>query len=192
MAVEAQHPVRPDTRAAHARKGAHAKVDELRFAVRESSLGSVLVARSALGLVAVLLGDEGEALVNELARRFPTSTLKADYDEATDALSGAVVRLIEQRGVELDTDLDMRGTDFQRAVWRALRDIPPGSTATYSDIASRIGRPASVRAVAQACAANPIAVVVPCHRVVRRDGQLAGYRWGIQRKRELLARESES
>lgn len=199
MPVETQHTAKSGKRAPHARKSARAQDDELRIAVRESSLGTVLVAGSAVGLVAVLLGDDREALVQEMARRFPTSTLNGDYDQATDALAGAVVRLIERRGVkadaalhrELDAEVDMRGTDFQRAVWTALRDIPPGSTATYTDIASQIGRPASVRAVAQACAANPLAVVVPCHRVVRRDGQLAGYRWGIQRKRELLARESE-
>ena len=163
----------------------------MRVAIRDSSLGLVLVAQSANGICAVLLGDDREALRLDLQKRFPSTTPR-ESDTTLDLLATQVVQLIESPARGLDAPLDMRGSGFQRDVWRALRDIPSGSTATYTDIANRIGHPTSVRAVAQACAANPLAVVVPCHRVLRRDGQLSGYRWGVERKRELLAREATS
>jgi AraC family transcriptional regulator of adaptative response/methylated-DNA-[protein]-cysteine methyltransferase len=163
----------------------------LAFTIRESSLGLVLVAGSTAGLGAVLLGDDGDELRNELRRRFPRATL-VDGDEELRALADRVIDGIERPARELDVPLDPRGTPFQRTVWRALREIPPGSTATYTQVADRIGMPGAVRAVAAACAANPLAVVVPCHRVVRRDGSLAGYRWRVQRKRALLDREARA
>jgi AraC family transcriptional regulator of adaptative response/methylated-DNA-[protein]-cysteine methyltransferase len=162
---------------------------ELRFAVAESSLGLVLVAQWGKGACAVLIGDDREALRRDLAKRFPFATL-VDAGATLDALTAQVLQLIESPAHVLDIPLDMRGSEFQRQVWRVLREIPPGSTATYSEVAERIGRPSSVRAVAQACTANPLAVIVPCHRVHRSDGHLAGYRWGIERKRTLLAREA--
>lgn len=165
------------------------EIATIRFAIRDSSLGLVLVAQSASGIRAVLLGDDRDALRRDLQQRFPLDTL-TESDAALDALTAQVVSFVESPVRGLPAPLDMRGSDFQREVWNALRDIPPGSTTTYTDIACRIGRAKSVRAVAQACAANPLAVVVPCHRVLRRNGQLAGYRWGVERKRELLAREA--
>lgn len=163
----------------------------MRFAIRDSSLGLVLVAQSANGISAVLLGDDRDTLRLDLQQRFPFAALTAS-DAELDSLAAAVVSFIESPTGSIDATLDMRGSDFQRDVWHALREIPVGATTTYTDIAIRIGRPKSVRAVAQACAANPLAVVVPCHRVLRLDGQLSGYRWGIERKRELLAREASA
>ena len=161
---------------------------ELRFAIGESSLGLVLVAQCAKGACAVLIGNDREALRRDLAQRFPFATL-IDAGGTLDTLTAQVLELIESPTHALDVPLDLRGTEFQRQVWRVLREIPPGSTTTYTEVAERLGRPGSVRAVAQACAANPLAVIVPCHRVLRRDGHLTGYRWGIERKRALLARE---
>ena len=159
------------------------------FAVSQCSLGAVLVAGSARGVAAILLGDDPDGLTGDLQNRFPTSRLTRG-DEVSEALLAPVVALIEapQRGHHLP--LDVRGTAFQRRVWQALREIPSGATATYSDIATRIGAPAAVRAVAGACAANALAVAIPCHRVVRQGGALSGYRWGAERKRALLAREA--
>ena len=171
--------------------GAKRATETIRFAVRDSALGLVLVARTATGLCAILLGDDPDALLLDLRSRFPHALLTAG-DTQLQALADQVARFVESPSARFDAVLDMRGSDFQRDVWRALRDIAPGSTATYGDIAARIGRPAAVRAVARACAANPIAVVVPCHRVIRSDGQLAGYRWGVERKRELLSRETSA
>ena len=162
---------------------------EIRFAVGECSLGSILVARSERGVCAIFLGDDPEALTRELQDRFPRATLIGG-DAAFEELVARVVGLIEVPGTGADLPLDVRGTAFQQRVWRALREIPAGSTATYREIARRIGAPRAVRAVAHACAVNPVAVAIPCHRVVRSDGQLAGYRWGIERKRELLEREA--
>ncbi|HEY5085912.1 MAG TPA: methylated-DNA--[protein]-cysteine S-methyltransferase [Gemmatimonadaceae bacterium] len=161
----------------------------MRFAVSDSSLGLVLVAQSAKGISAVLLGDDRDTLRDDLQHRYPFATL-TDGDTTLDALCADVVNLVESPLRGLNATLDMRGSEFQREVWRALRSVPAGSTTTYTEVARRIGSPKSVRAVARACAANPLAVVVPCHRVLRRDGQLSGYRWGIERKRELLAREA--
>ena len=161
---------------------------ELRYAGTRCSLGVVLVAASDRGVCAILLGDEPAPLVRDLRERFPRARLIA-ADRALAALLAKVTRLLDAPGVGLDAPLDAHGTDFQRRVWLALREIPAGATATYTDIASRIGAPGSVRAVAQACAANSIAVAIPCHRVVRSDGALSGYRWGVERKRAMLARE---
>jgi AraC family transcriptional regulator of adaptative response/methylated-DNA-[protein]-cysteine methyltransferase len=162
---------------------------ELLYGLAPSSLGTVLVAGSERGIRAILLGDDPTALVDDLQDRFPEMVLTR-ADDALEPLVTRVVQLVESPGAEVYLPLDMRGTPFQRRVWQELRDIPPGSTTTYGDIANRIGSPKSARAVAQACAANPLAVVVPCHRVVREDGQLSGYRWGVSRKRELLKREA--
>ena len=163
---------------------------EIRFAIGECSLGSILVARSARGICAISLGDDPETLARELQDRFPQARLIGD-DARFAALVAQVVGLVEAPRVGLDLPLDVRGTAFQRRVWEALRRIPPGSTASYAEIAERIGAPKSVRAVAQACGANPLAVAIPCHRVVRQDGNLSGYRWGVQRKQALLEREAK-
>ncbi len=161
---------------------------EIRFAVAQCSLGSLLVAATPRGVCSILLGDEPEALVHDLERRFPRAALLG-ADAAFEALVARVVGLVERPGLGADLPLDIRGTAFQQRVWRALQVIPPGSTASYAAIARAIGLPSATRAVAGACAANPIAVAIPCHRVVRTDGGLSGYRWGIERKRALLERE---
>lgn len=162
---------------------------EIRFAVGECSLGSILVARSERGVCAIFLGDDPDALTRELQDRFPRATL-IGADPAFEDVVAKVVGLIEAPGTGVDLPLDVRGTAFQQRVWRALREIPAGSTASYREIARRIGAPSAVRAVAHACAVNPVAIAIPCHRVVRSDGGLAGYRWGVERKRELLEREA--
>ncbi|MHB2167171.1 bifunctional DNA-binding transcriptional regulator/O6-methylguanine-DNA methyltransferase Ada [Alsobacter sp. R-9] len=161
----------------------------IRFAVGQCSLGAILVAATQGGVCAITLGDDPDALLRDLQDRFPRAELVgADPDfERTVAL---VVGLVEDPQRRVDLPLDVRGTAFQERVWQALREIPPGRTATYAEIAARVGRPAAVRAVAQACAANPAAVAIPCHRVVRTDGSLSGYRWGVERKRALLDREA--
>ena len=163
----------------------------IRFAVGRCSLGDILVAQSERGLCAILLGDDPQALIDDLAQRFPKARLLGG-DAGFERLVAEVVGLVEAPGIGLDLPLDLRGTAFQQRVWLALRTIPPGRTATYTEIAGHIGAPQAVRAVAGACAANPLAVAIPCHRVVRQDGGLAGYRWGVERKRELLAREATS
>jgi AraC family transcriptional regulator, regulatory protein of adaptative response / methylated-DNA-[protein]-cysteine methyltransferase len=164
---------------------------EIRFAVGECSLGSILVAQSEHGVCAILLGDDPDALARDLQDRFPRATLIGG-DAAFEQLVARVVGFVEAPGLGLDLPLDVRGTAFQQRVWQALREIPPGSTASYTEIAARIGSPKSVRAVAQACAANSLAVAIPCHRVVRNDGGLSGYRWGVERKRVLLRREASA
>jgi AraC family transcriptional regulator of adaptative response/methylated-DNA-[protein]-cysteine methyltransferase len=162
---------------------------EIRFAVGECSLGSILVAMSELGVCAILLGDDPDALARNLQDRFPRATLVGG-DKDFEHLVARVVGFVEAPGLGLDLPLDVRGTAFQQRVWQALRDIPAGATASYTEIARRIGAPRSARAVAQACAANPLAVAIPCHRVVRNDGDVSGYRWGVERKRALLRREA--
>lgn len=164
---------------------------EIRFAIGECSLGSILVAASERGVCAILLGDDPQKLVQDLQDRFPRSNLIGG-DVEFEALVATVVGLVEAPGHGVDLPLDVRGTAFQQRVWQALRRIPPGRTMTYAEIARRIGAPKSVRAVAQACAANPLAVAIPCHRVVRSDGDLSGYRWGVERKRVLLEREARA
>jgi AraC family transcriptional regulator, regulatory protein of adaptative response / methylated-DNA-[protein]-cysteine methyltransferase len=160
----------------------------IRFAVGECSLGSILVAATSKGVCAILLDDDPDALVRDLQDRFPKAHLiggDADFER----LVATVVGFVEAPARGLDLPLDMRGTAFQQRVWEALRRIPSGSTASYAEIARRIGQPKAVRAVAQACASNALAVAIPCHRVVRTDGALSGYRWGVERKRTLLDRE---
>ena len=163
----------------------------IEFAIGQSSLGAILVARSQRGVCAISLGDDPDALLRELQDRFPRAELIGG-DAGFERLVAQVVGLIEQPGIGIDLPLDVRGTAFQQRVWDALRKIPAGETASYTQIAQRIGAPKSVRAVAQACASNTLAVAIPCHRVVRSDGALSGYRWGVERKRELLARERET
>lgn len=163
--------------------------ETIRYAVGECSLGSILVAATARGVCAIHLGDDPGALARELEEGFPRAELIGG-DKAFEGLVALVVGLVEDPARSLDLPLDIRGTTFQRRVWQALRDIPAGTTASYAAIAARIGSPRAARAVANACAANPLAMAIPCHRVVRRDGALGGYRWGIDRKRVLLARET--
>ena len=163
----------------------------IRFAIGECSLGSILVAQSDRGVCAILLGDDPDQLARDLQDRFPQATLIGG-DASFEQSIAKVVGLIESPAVGLDLPLDVRGTAFQQRVWQALRDIPPGRTASYADIANSIGAPKSVRAVAQACGANLLAVAIPCHRVVRNDGALSGYRWGVERKRALLDREAKA
>jgi AraC family transcriptional regulator of adaptative response/methylated-DNA-[protein]-cysteine methyltransferase len=161
----------------------------VRFALGQCSLGAILVAASERGVCAISLGDDPQRLLRELQDRFPRATLIGD-DAGFAAWVAQVVGFVEAPRLGLDLPLDVRGTAFQRRVWQALRQIPPGATASYAQIARRIGLPRAVRAVAQACAANPLAVAIPCHRVVRADGALGGYRWGVVRKRALLEREA--
>jgi AraC family transcriptional regulator of adaptative response/methylated-DNA-[protein]-cysteine methyltransferase len=162
---------------------------EIRFAIGECSLGSILVARSDRGVCAIMLDDDPEALGRSLQERFPKAELiggDAEFEE----LVAKVVGFVEAPSLGLDLPLDVRGTAFQQRVWQALREIPAGRTATYGEIAGRIGAPGAVRARPGACAANSLAGAIPSHRVVRTDGSLSGYRWGVERKRALLERES--
>ncbi len=163
----------------------------IRFAVGQCSLGAILAAQSQRGICAILLGDDPDRLVRDLQDRFPKARLiggDGDFEQ----LFAQVVGLVEAPAIGLNLPLDVRGTAFQERVWQALREVPAGTTVSYADIAQRIGSPKAVRAVAQACGANHIAVAIPCHRVVRRDGDVSGYRWGVERKRELLRREAGS
>lgn len=160
----------------------------IRFAVGESWLGPILVATSDKGVCAILLGDDPDSLARELQDSFPNAEIRggnADFER----LVATVVGFIENPSIGLDLPLDIRGTAFQQRVWEALRRIPAGSTASYTEIAERIGESQAVRAVAQACGANNLAVAIPCHRVIRTDGELSGYRWGVERKDQLLRRE---
>ena len=161
----------------------------IRFALGDCALGAILVAQSQLGLCAILLGEESDQLLRDLQDQFPKAELVGGNAEF-EHLVAQVVGFIEAPHLGLNLPLDVRGTVFQQRVWQALSSIPPGSTASYADIAERIGAPKAVRAVAQACGANALAVAIPCHRVVRRDGDISGYRWGVARKRELLRREA--
>jgi AraC family transcriptional regulator of adaptative response/methylated-DNA-[protein]-cysteine methyltransferase len=164
---------------------------DIKFAIGECSLGSILVAATEHGVCAILLGDDPDELAHDLERRFSHARL-IGADPAFEGLVARVVGLVEKPSAGLDLPLDIRGTAFQRRVWEALRAIPAGATASYAEIASAIGAPRAVRAVAQACAANALAVAIPCHRVVRTDGDISGYRWGVERKRALLAREASA
>ena len=163
----------------------------IRFAIGQCSLGAILVAATDKGICAILLGDEPDALARDLQDRFPKARLLGG-DKDFEQWIARVVGLVEAPALGLDLPLDLRGTAFQQRVWQALRKIPPGVTASYNEIARRIGAPKAARAVAQACAANAIAIAIPCHRVVRTDGDLSGYRWGVKRKRALLEREAAS
>ena len=163
--------------------------EEIRFAVGETSLGAILVASSKKGVASILLGTDPDTLVRNLQDRFPKARLigaDGDYE----ALVARVVGFVEAPNLGLDLPLDVRGTAFQQRVWRALQEIPVGQTVSYAEVARRIDSPKAVRAVAGACAANNLAVAIPCHRVVRNDGSLSGYAWGVERKRVLLDREA--
>ena len=164
---------------------------EIGYTVGRCSLGAILVARTERGVCAILLGDDSSTLVAELRRRYSRAARPHEDPDLAPTLA-RVSRLVESPGLEFDVSLDPHGTTFQQEVWQALRQIPAGVTASYAEIARRIGAPASARAVAQACAANALAVAIPCHRVVRADGSLSGYRWGVERKRALLAREART
>ena len=168
--------------------GAHTRIQ---FAVAQCFLGAVLVAQTDLGICAILLGDDPQTLVEDLQRRFSSAQLTPG-DENFMQRVARVIGFIETPSRGLDLPLDIQGTAFQQRVWQALRDIPAGATLSYTQVAERIGSPRSVRAVAGACPANAIAIAIPCHRVVRSDGGLSGYRWGIERKRALLEREKDS
>lgn len=163
----------------------------IRFATGKCSLGLVLVAASDKGVCCIMLGDDSDALARELQHRFPNAELIGG-DQPFEELIVTVIEFVENPSQGLNLPLDIRGTAFQQQVWQALQQIPAGSTASYTQIAERIGRPKSTRAVAQACAANPIAVAIPCHRVIKTDGSLSGYHWGVERKSELLKRESNT
>ena len=163
--------------------------EEIKFAVGQTSLGAILVASSTKGVAAILLGDDADELVRDLQDRFPSARL-IGADRGYEALVAQVVGFVEQPAKGLSLPLDIRGTAFQQRVWRALKQIPVGATVCYADIARRIGAPKAVRAVASAIAANNVAVAIPCHRVIRNDGSLSGYAWGVERKRELIRRES--
>jgi AraC family transcriptional regulator of adaptative response/methylated-DNA-[protein]-cysteine methyltransferase len=170
-------------------RGRTTPVDTISYATGETGLGPILVARSTSGVCAILIGADGEDLASDLANRFRDAELVANKDAVRDDLA-KVIRFVDEPSRGLDLQLDLRGTPFQRRVWEMLRTIPVGTTMTYSELAHLIGHPLSVRAVAAACASNPIALAVPCHRIVGSDGDLRGYRWGIERKRELIKNEA--
>jgi AraC family transcriptional regulator of adaptative response/methylated-DNA-[protein]-cysteine methyltransferase len=163
----------------------------IRFELVRSALGQLLVAASSKGVCAVLFGDDETAQVADLQRRFPRADILPGNLELNQ-IARQVAAIVEEPGTTLALPLDLRGTAFQRRVWQVLCRIAPGTTASYAAVALGIGQPTAMRAVAQACGANNLAVVVPCHRVVRSDGALSGYHWGIDRKRELLAREARA
>ena len=163
--------------------------EDIRFAVGQSSLGAILVASSDRGVASILIGDDPDGLVRDLQDRFPKARLVGG-DKEYESMVARVVSFVEAPGNRSEPSLDVRGTAFQRRVWQALQEYSGGQTSSYSEIARRIGAPKAVRAVANACAANDIAVAIPCHRVVRNDGALSGYAWGVERKRELVAREA--
>ena len=165
--------------------------EEIRFAIGQSSLGAILVASSEKGVVSILIGNDPNALAEDLQDRFSNARLVGG-DREYEKLVARVIGFVEAPRLGLDLPLDIRGTAFQQRVWQALRETPPGRTVSYTEIARKIGSPAAVRAVAGACAANNIAVVIPCHRVVRNDGALSGYAWGVERKRVLISREAVS
>jgi len=184
---------REDARAAGLRACLRCKPDidreTLRWGIAETSLGLALIARSETGLRLVALGDDAEALKADLEKRFKHARIVPDAEGLVDDLA-TVADLVAHPDPRPSLPIDAKGTELQQAVWAALREIPAGETASYADIARAIGRPSAFRAVAQACGANPLAVITPCHRVVRADGGLSGYRWGVERKRALLAREA--
>jgi AraC family transcriptional regulator of adaptative response/methylated-DNA-[protein]-cysteine methyltransferase len=162
---------------------------ELQYVSEHTSLGTALVAGTDAGVSAVLLGDDGADLLRTLRARLPGASFQ-EGGEALHALAARVAAAVESPALAADIPLDLQGTPFQQAVWQALRAIPAGQTASYAELARQIGRPGAIRAVGQACGANLVAVLVPCHRAVRSDGSLSGYRWGVERKRQLLAREA--
>jgi AraC family transcriptional regulator of adaptative response/methylated-DNA-[protein]-cysteine methyltransferase len=161
------------------------KVGQLEYVFCPSSVGTLLIAQSTKGLCAILIGSKKAQLIAELQRRFPGSTFRKGSAQLMKS-AAKISQLIERPQSKMDLPLDIRGTDFQRRVWSALRKIPAGKTVSYSDIAQKIKAPKAVRAVAGACAANVLSIIIPCHRVVRSDGALSGYYWGVGRKRKLL------
>jgi AraC family transcriptional regulator of adaptative response/methylated-DNA-[protein]-cysteine methyltransferase len=163
----------------------------VRFALGKCALGSVLVAMSARGVLEIAFGDDPDVLARAFQERYPQVEL-INGDSEFEETVAKVIRFIEMPASGLDLPLDLRGTAFQQRVWRALQQIPAGAKVSYTEIAERIGAPKSVRAVAAAIAANRLAVAIPCHRVIRADGRLSGYRWGVERKAELLHRESKA
>ncbi|QPC92024.1 methylated-DNA--[protein]-cysteine S-methyltransferase [Mesorhizobium sp. INR15] len=173
-----------------ARATVRGAANTITYAITGSPIGKVLTARSSVGVCAILIGSSADELEQDLRNRFPDSRLAEDERGLRGDLA-AIVRFIEMPGAGLDLRLDTRrGTPFQQRVWEMLRVIPCGATITYTGLARRLGQPNGARAVATACAANAIALGIPCHRVLRADGTLAGYRWGVERKRALLTREA--
>jgi AraC family transcriptional regulator of adaptative response/methylated-DNA-[protein]-cysteine methyltransferase len=162
--------------------------ETIRYALARAALGMVLAATTERGLCAILLGDDEQALISDLHARFPQADVQRAGAEFADVLA-QVAAFVDAPGANVALPLDVRGTAFQQRVWEALRTIPPGATVSYAALAAQLGMPRGARAVAAACAANPVAIAIPCHRVLRGDGALAGYRWGIGRKRLLLERE---
>ena len=181
----------PANTAQDSRAAVSNEVEEVRYATAQSALGWLLVARSDRGVCAVLLGNDPRELEEDLRSRMPSAKLEVG-DEACAYIAATIAAHVENPSVPLDFTLDTRGTPFQLRVWKALRAIPAGMTISYSELARQVGTPEAVRAVASACGANPIALAVPCHRVVSKDGSLGGYRWGVERKRALLQREKRS
>lgn len=163
-------------------------VETVSYITGETSLGRVLVATTGRGISAIFLGDNDDALAADLAREFPNAELVPTIDRQ-DSFIGKIIDLVDRPSASFDLPLDIRGTEFQRSVWAALGEVKSGTTASYKDIANKLGAPNAVRAVAQACGANRLAVVIPCHRVVAASGEISGYRWGVERKRALLDRE---
>ncbi|WP_457152605.1 methylated-DNA--[protein]-cysteine S-methyltransferase [Mesorhizobium sp. P5_C1] len=171
-------------------RNATATLDTIAYAIGQSAIGKILAARSDIGVCAILIGSDTDALEQDLGNRFPGKMLVEDETALRDDLT-AIARFVETPSAGLDLPLDMRhGTPFQQRVWDVLRTIPCGATITYTALARRLGQPNGARAVATACAANAIAIGIPCHRVVHTDGTLSGYRWGIERKRVLLDKEA--
>ncbi|HYP88619.1 MAG TPA: methylated-DNA--[protein]-cysteine S-methyltransferase, partial [Polyangiaceae bacterium] len=185
----AEAPRRLGMKPSHFKAGGEA--EQIRFALGQCSLGAILVAATARGVCAISLGREPEPLLRELEQQFPRAELIGG-DSEFEGWVAHVVALVEEPRREPTLPLDIRGTAFQERVWQALRQIAPGQTLSYAELAERVGAPKAVRAVASACAANRLAVAIPCHRVVRRDGASSGYRWGVERKRELLEREGKA
>jgi AraC family transcriptional regulator of adaptative response/methylated-DNA-[protein]-cysteine methyltransferase len=173
------------------RDGKTSELEEVRYATAESELGCVLVARSDKGVCAILLGDDANGVADDLRLRIPAARVEQG-DDACSYIAVTLAAHVEDPSVPLDFTLDARGTPFQIRVWKALRAIPTGMTVSYTELARQVGAPEAVRAVASACGANPVALAVPCHRVVSKDGSLGGYRWGVERKRALLDREKRS
>lgn len=171
-------------------QSAHNAQQPVHFALGTCALGAILVAQSARGLCAIALGDDPDTLVEQLQARFVHAAHVQD-DPVFEAMLDQVIAFVDAPDQAFELPLDIQGTAFQQQVWQALQAIPPGQTASYTEVAQRIGAPRAVRAVASACAANTLALVIPCHRVVRQDGALSGYRWGIERKRSLLEREAQ-
>ena len=165
--------------------------EALALSFRRTPIGEIVVAATAAGVRAILIGDDRESLTRDVHARFPDALVRA-HDASSDRFADDVVRLIESPSTSIRVPLDIAGTPFQRSVWSLLQTICAGETTSYSEIATRLGNPRAVRAVARACATNPIAFVIPCHRVLRSDGGISGYRWGVERKRAMLAREASA